>query len=54
MSETSGPLLLRWAEAEAEAAGATLAVTTRHGGVSRPPYDTLNLSCTWATTPLRW
>ena len=43
MSETSGPLLLRWAEAEAEAAGATLAVTTRHGGVSRPPYDTLNL-----------
>jgi YfiH family protein len=43
VSETPGPLLLRWAEAEAEAAGATLAVTTRHGGVSRPPYDTLNL-----------
>jgi YfiH family protein len=43
VSETSGPLLLRWAGAEAEAAGATLAITTRHGGVSRPPYDTLNL-----------
>jgi YfiH family protein len=41
--ETSAPPLLRWAEAEADAAGATLAVTTRHGGVSQPPYDTLNL-----------
>jgi hypothetical protein len=41
--ETPAHPLLRWAEAEADAAGATLAVTTRHGGVSRPPYDTLNL-----------
>jgi YfiH family protein len=40
---TSAPLLLRWAEAQAHAAGVALAVTTRHGGVSRPPYDTLNL-----------
>jgi YfiH family protein len=37
------PPLLRWAAAEADAAGAAIAVTTRHGGVSRPPYDTLNL-----------
>jgi hypothetical protein len=43
VSNASAPPLLRWAEAEADAAGATLAVTTRHGGVSRPPYDTLNL-----------
>ena len=43
MARTSAPPLLRWAEAEAEAAGAALAVTTRHGGVSQPPYDTLNL-----------
>jgi YfiH family protein len=41
--ETNAPPLLRWAEAEADAAGATVAVTTRHGGVSLPPYDTLNL-----------
>jgi YfiH family protein len=43
VSKTSAPSLLRWAEAEAEAAGVTLAVTSRHGGVSSPPYDTLNL-----------
>jgi YfiH family protein len=43
VSYTSAPPLLRWAEQEADAAGATFAVTTRHGGVSRPPYDTLNL-----------
>jgi YfiH family protein len=41
--DTAARPLLRWAEAEADAAGATLAVTTRHGGVSLPPYDTLNL-----------
>ncbi len=35
--------LLRWAEPEAEAAGISVAVTTRHGGVSETPYDTLNL-----------
>jgi hypothetical protein len=35
--------LLRWAGADADDAGATIAVTTRHGGISRPPYDTLNL-----------
>ena len=32
---------LRWADAES--LGASVAVTTRHGGVSEPPYDTLNL-----------
>jgi YfiH family protein len=35
------PLLRPWPESEA--LGAALAVTTRHGGVSRPPYDSLNL-----------
>jgi YfiH family protein len=40
---TSAHPLLRWAQAEADAAGAAIAVTTRHGGVSHPPYDTLNL-----------
>jgi len=29
---------------ESEALGAVVAVTTRHGGVSRPPYDSLNLA----------
>ena len=33
--------LLHWEEAAS--IGADVAVTTRHGGVSRPPYDTLNL-----------
>ena len=33
--------LLRWDAAAA--LGADVAVTTRHGGVSRPPYDSLNL-----------
>ena len=33
--------LLRWDAAGA--LGADVAVTTRHGGVSRPPYDSLNL-----------
>ncbi len=33
--------LVRWAEAGA--LGADVAVTTRHGGASRPPYDSLNL-----------
>ena len=33
--------LLHWEEAESY--GAAVAVTTRHGGVSDPPYDTLNL-----------
>ena len=33
--------LLHWEEAESH--GAAVAVTTRHGGVSHPPYDTLNL-----------
>jgi hypothetical protein len=33
--------LLRWADREE--IGAEVAVTTRHGGVSRPPYDSLNL-----------
>jgi hypothetical protein len=33
--------LLRWDAAGA--LGASVAVTTRHGGVSRPPYDSLNL-----------
>jgi hypothetical protein len=33
--------LLRWADAGEN--GAAVAVTTRHGGVSRAPYDTLNL-----------
>ena len=32
---------LHWADAES--LGASVAVTTRHGGVSEPPYDTLNL-----------
>jgi YfiH family protein len=35
------PLLLPWAGAGAH--GASVAVTSRHGGVSAPPYDTLNL-----------
>ena len=43
MPDPPAPPLLRWAVAEADAAGAVIAVTTRHGGVSRPPYDTLNL-----------
>ncbi len=34
--------LLRWDAAGA--LGADVAVTTRHGGVSRPPYDSLNLA----------
>jgi polyphenol oxidase len=34
------PLL--WWDGAGEA-GASVAVTTRHGGVSKPPYDTLNL-----------
>jgi len=33
--------LLRWTEGAA--CGAEVAVTTRHGGTSDPPYDTLNL-----------
>ena len=33
--------LLNWEEARS--LGAAVAVTTRHGGVSEPPYDTLNL-----------
>jgi len=33
--------LLRWEEAATF--GVDVAITTRHGGVSRPPYDTLNL-----------
>ena len=40
MPETTVPLL-RWEEAGA--LGADVAVTTREGGVSHPPYDTLNL-----------
>jgi YfiH family protein len=35
------PLL--WWDAAGEAARASVAVTTRQGGVSAPPYDTLNL-----------
>jgi hypothetical protein len=35
------PLLLPWSGAGDH--GAKVAVTTRHGGVSAPPYDTLNL-----------
>ena len=34
--------LLRWGDAEA--LGVSVAVTTRHGGVSDPPFDTLNLA----------
>ena len=33
--------LLRWHQAPGH--GATVAVTTRHGGASTPPYDSLNL-----------
>ena len=33
--------LVRWDEAPGH--GATVAVTTRHGGLSVAPYDTLNL-----------
>ncbi|HVB90996.1 MAG TPA: polyphenol oxidase family protein [Acidimicrobiales bacterium] len=40
MSEPGVPLL-HWRQAGA--AGASVAVTTRHGGVSEPPYDSLNL-----------
>ncbi|HWF15233.1 MAG TPA: polyphenol oxidase family protein [Acidimicrobiales bacterium] len=40
MPESEVPLL-RWADAGDM--GAEVAVTTRHGGVSRPPYDSLNL-----------
>ena len=35
------PPLVRWADAPG--LGVDVAVTTRHGGVSAPPYDTLNL-----------
>jgi polyphenol oxidase len=38
---TETPQLLPWAGAAAH--GVQVAVTTRHGGVSVPPYDTLNL-----------
>ncbi len=34
--------LLRWGHAEG--LGVSVAVTTRHGGVSDPPFDTLNLA----------
>ncbi|MGO9854059.1 MAG: polyphenol oxidase family protein [Acidimicrobiales bacterium] len=41
MSDPPAPLLVAWEEAAAH--GVDVAVTTRHGGVSAPPYDTLNL-----------
>ena len=41
MPDTTAVPLLRFEEAAAS--GASVAVTTRHGGVSEPPYDTLNL-----------
>ncbi len=41
MPAPAAPPLLHWEEAASF--GAHVAITTRHGGVSRPPYDTLNL-----------
>ncbi|MGD0748249.1 MAG: polyphenol oxidase family protein [Acidimicrobiales bacterium] len=41
MPDTTAVPLLHWEEAAAY--GSAVAVTTRHGGVSQPPYDTLNL-----------
>ncbi len=41
MSEGPTAPLLHWDDAET--LGVAVAVTTRHGGVSEPPYDTLNL-----------
>ena len=41
MPDPSLPPLVRWAEGLG--LGVDVAVTTRHGGVSAPPYDTLNL-----------
>ncbi len=41
MAESHGVPLLRWNDAQS--LGVSVAVTTRHGGVSAPPYDTLNL-----------
>ncbi len=41
MPDPTAVPLLHWDEAAA--LGSAVAVTTRHGGVSRPPYDTLNL-----------
>ena len=44
--------LLRWREPGRT--GADVAVTTRHGGVSRPPYDTLNLGLHVGDDPTPW
>jgi YfiH family protein len=41
MADSHGVPLLRWDDAQS--LGVSVAVTTRHGGVSAPPYDTLNL-----------
>jgi YfiH family protein len=41
MADSHGVPLLRWDDAHS--LGVSVAVTTRHGGVSEPPYDTLNL-----------
>ena len=41
MSDRPAPPLVPWEDGAAY--GVKVAVTTRHGGVSQPPYDTLNL-----------
>ena len=41
MSDRPAPPLVPWEDGAAF--GVKVAVTTRHGGVSQPPYDTLNL-----------
>lgn len=43
--------LLRWGAATG--VGASVAVTTRHGGVSEPPYDSLNLGLHVGDDPVR-
>jgi YfiH family protein len=40
--DPSPPVVRLWPESEER--GVALGVTTRHGGLSRPPYDSLNLS----------
>ena len=41
MPDPPAPSLVHWDEAPGH--GAAVAVTTRHGGLSEPPYDSLNL-----------
>ena len=50
----AGPF--RWAgeHIACELPGGSVLFTTRRGGVSEPPYDTLNLGLLTADDPRRW